>query len=227
MAKKRVVGFKNVSKIYKLGGEEVRAVDKVNLDIFKGEYIALMGPSGSGKSTFLNLLGCLDTPTKGEIFLEGKEVSKLSEEELARIRSEKIGFVFQSYNLLARLSALENVEIPLIYKGIKKEEREKRALLVLKEVGLEERKNHTPSQLSGGQQQRVAIARALVNEPAVILADEPTGNLDTKSGKEIMEIFKKIHKQGKTLVVVTHDKSIARYAGKIVRLIDGRIKEGD
>jgi len=221
--KKALISFRNVSKIYKLGEYEIKALDKFSLDIKKGEFVVVMGPSGSGKSTFLNLVGFLDVPTEGEMLLEGEDVSKLNEAELAAIRNRAIGFVFQSYNLLPRISAQENVEVPLIYAGVGAKERKKRSLEALGEVGLENREGHASNQLSGGQQQRVAIARALVNNPTIILADEPTGNLDTKSGKEVMEILCAIHKKGRTIVMVTHDPQTAKCGSRIVRLVDGKI----
>ncbi|MEM5872388.1 MAG: ABC transporter ATP-binding protein [Candidatus Aenigmatarchaeota archaeon] len=217
-----IIELRNVSKEYGKGEAKVRAVCDVNLKIRKGENIAIMGPSGSGKSTLLHLIGCLDKPTRGKIFIDGKDVSNLNENELARIRREKIGFIFQFFNLIPTFTALGNVELPMIFS--KRPDRKERAKELLRLVGLEHRLYHYPSQLSGGETQRVAIARALANEPQIILADEPTGNLDSKSGKEIMELLVKLNKEkGVTLLVITHDISIAKYAEKIIRIKDGRI----
>jgi len=212
-----------VSKIYRMDGVEVKALDNVSLEIKKGEFVAIQGPSGSGKSTLMHIMGCLDTPTTGKVILEGRDVSKLNEEELAKIRNKKIGFVFQTFNLLPRTTALENVILPLIYANLSPKERVLKAKKALENVGLSHRINHFPNQLSGGQQQRVAIARALVNRPKIILADEPTGNLDSRSGKEIMEIFKKINQEGNTVVIVTHDAEVAGYAKRVIKIRDGRI----
>jgi putative ABC transport system ATP-binding protein len=195
------------------------------LEIEKGEYVAIMGPSGSGKSTLMNLLGCLDTPTKGKYYLEDRDVSSLSDDELALIRNKKIGFVFQSFHLLPRTSALHNVELPLIYAGLARKERIKRAIKALEEVDLADRIHHHPSELSGGERQRVAIARALVNDPSIILADEPTGNLDSKTGAEILDLFDRIHRKGNTVIVVTHDPEVAARAERIIHLKDGRIEK--
>lgn len=217
-----IIELRNVSKEYGKGEAKVRAVCDVNLKIRKGENIAIMGPSGSGKSTLLHLIGCLDKPTRGKIFIDGKDVSNLNENELARIRREKIGFIFQFFNLIPTFTALGNVELPMIFS--KRPDRKERAKELLRLVGLEHRLYHYPSQLSGGETQRVAIARALANEPQIILADEPTGNLDSKSGKEVMELLVKLNKEkGVTLLVITHDISIAKYAEKIIRIKDGRI----
>lgn len=213
----------NITKIYKNHFVETKALDRVSLVIKKGEFVAIMGPSGSGKSTLLHILGFLDKPTSGEYFFEERETSRFNDDELADFRNRKIGFVFQAYNLLPRMSALKNVVLPLVYQGIKKEEREKRALLMLKKVGLLEKKDNLSNQLSGGQQQRVAIARALITNPSLLLADEPTGNLASGQAKEIMEIFKKLNQQGKTVVLITHEEDIASYAKRIIRLKDGRI----
>ncbi len=213
----------DIYKKYSLGKVEVEALRGVSLEIEKGEYISIMGPSGSGKSTLMHILGCLDTPTKGEYFLEDKRVSDYSDIEQAGIRNRFIGFVFQNFNLLTRLSALDNVALPLIYAGVNKKERTDRAKEILIRVGLKERMNHKPNELSGGECQRVAIARALINNPKIIFADEPTGNLDTKTGKEIMELFNELHREGNTIVLVTHDPNIAAYAKRIVKLMDGRI----
>jgi putative ABC transport system ATP-binding protein len=219
----KMVELKNISKIYKLDGVEVVALKDVSLEIKEGEFVSIMGPSGSGKSTLLHIIGCLDTPTEGSYKLAGEEVSSLNEVQLAKIRNKNIGFIFQTYNLLPRTSALKNVEVPMIYSGIKRKERIIRAKESLKLVGLLDRMNHTPSQLSGGQQQRVAIARALVNNPKILLADEPTGNLDSKSGCEIMQILTELNKKGITIIMVTHDASIASYGKRIIELKDGEI----
>ncbi len=216
--------FKNIGKKYKIGTEEINALDRIDLKINKGEYVALMGPSGSGKSTLMNIIGCLDTPSYGEYFLNGKEVSKMSDNELAEIRNKEIGFIFQTFNLIPRSNALDNVALPLVYAGIKKEERIKRAKKTLGDVGLGDRITHKPNELSGGQRQRVAVARALVNNPSIILADEPTGNLDSKTSEEIMILFKEIHNSGNTIIVVTHEEEIAQHALRIVRIKDGRIE---
>jgi putative ABC transport system ATP-binding protein len=221
--KNSVLSLKNVYKIYKMDGISVNALDGVSLTIKEGEFVSIIGPSGSGKSTLMHVVGCLDVPTSGKVTLENHEVSKLSENKLAHIRNKKIGFVFQTFNLLARTSALENVALPLVYNGTAGSKINERAKEALKKVDLGDRLDHHPNQLSGGQQQRVAIARALVTDPAIILADEPTGNLDSKSGIEIMEILKKLHKQGRTIVVVTHDASIASQAQRIIKLKDGQI----
>ncbi|PIZ47336.1 macrolide ABC transporter ATP-binding protein [Candidatus Woesebacteria bacterium CG_4_10_14_0_2_um_filter_39_14] len=215
--------LKDVSKIFQLDGVEVKALQNISFEVKRGEFLAIMGPSGSGKSTLMYLMGCLDSPTSGKISLEGKDISGLSEQELAKIRNKKIGFVFQMFNLLPRTSALANVELPLIYSGLTKKEREIKARQALSYLGLKERLTHFPSQLSGGEQQRVAIARALVTSPAMILADEPTGNVDSQSAREIMKIFKELNKEGNTIVVVTHDKQVAKYAKKIIKIHDGRI----
>lgn len=213
----------NVSKTYRPDDHPVYAVKNASLTIKKGEFVAIMGPSGSGKSTLMHLAGCLDVPTAGKVILEGKNISKLSEEELAKIRSEKIGFVFQTFNLIPRTTTLDNIALPLIYTGTNLRKRKEMARQMLKTVDLEKRADHFPNQLSGGEQQRVAIARALINQPLIIFADEPTGNLDTKSGKEIMEIFEKLNKQGKTVILVTHEPHIAKYANRTIKIIDGEI----
>jgi putative ABC transport system ATP-binding protein len=212
-------------KIYKMGKQEVQALRGVSFSIKKNEFVAIMGPSGSGKSTIMNIVGCLDTPTKGKYYLKGKLVSTLSDNELAYIRNREIGFVFQVFNLLPRATAYHNVEIPLIYKGTKKKEREERTQRALEMVEMTERKDHRPSELSGGERQRVAIARALVNEPSLLLADEPTGNLDSKTGQEILNLFRKIHAQGNTIIIVTHDREIAQHAHRIITIKDGKITE--
>ncbi len=221
---KAVIYTQALKKIYEMGSEKVHALDGVDIDIQKNEYVALMGPSGSGKSTLMNLLGCLDTPTEGSYELNGIDVSDMTDSELAHIRNKEIGFVFQTFNLLPRMSSLENVALPLIYAGISRSEREDRAADVLESVGLGDRIHHNPNELSGGQRQRVAIARALVNKPALILADEPTGNLDTKTSIEIMEIFMKIQDSGNTVVLVTHEPDIAEHAHRIIRLRDGLVE---
>jgi putative ABC transport system ATP-binding protein len=213
----------NVSKTYKIDSLAVQALKKINLAIKKGEFIAIMGPSGSGKSTLMHLAGCLDTPTTGKILLEGEDISKLSEAKLAKIRNKKIGFVFQAFNLIPRTTALDNVSLPLLYSNFSHQEMKKEAVKALKSVNLGDRLNHFPNQLSGGEQQRVAIARALVNQPAIIFADEPTGNLDTKAGAEIMKILKKLNDQGHTVVVVTHELHIGKFAKRIIKIVDGEI----
>jgi len=218
-----VIKLINVTKYYQTGSEVVKALDGVSLEIKNGEMLAIMGPSGSGKSTLMNMLGCLDVPTSGQYFLDDKEVSKMDEDDLADIRSHKVGFVFQSFNLLARLTAFENVELPLIYMGLGAAERREKAVKALEMVGLADRMDHKPAELSGGQQQRVAIARAFAGDPAIVMADEPTGNLDSKSGKEIMEVLKELHRHGKTIVLITHDRQVACQAGRTINMMDGRI----
>ena len=218
-----LLAVQGLRKTYTIGTQTVHALDGVDLTIARNEYVALMGPSGSGKSTLMNMLGCLDTPTSGSYLLNGKDVSRLDEDALADIRNKEIGFVFQTFNLLPRYSALENVALPLIYAGVGREEREARAREVLDQVGLAERMHHRPNELSGGQRQRVAVARALVNRPSIILADEPTGNLDSATSMEIMALFRAIHEAGNTIIVVTHEEDIAACAQRIVRLKDGRV----
>lgn len=220
---KPVVELKNVSKKYKMDDVEVQALYNINLKIKSEEFVSIIGPSGSGKSTMLHIMGCLDRPTTGHVFIDGINTSELSDNELAKIRGSKIGFVFQTFNLINRLTALENVMLPMWFNNVPKEQRKKRAQQLLKEVGLEKRMLHTPNQLSGGERQKVAIARALANDPAIILADEPTGNLDTKSGKEILKIFEKLNKRGRTIVIITHDLNIARVSEKIIHIMDGRL----
>ncbi len=219
-----LIQIHNIKRNFALGGETVYVLKGINLEINKGEYVALMGPSGSGKSTLMNLLGCLDTPTSGSYILNGKDVSKMHDDDLAEIRNKEIGFVFQTFNLLPRTTALDNVALPMIYAGYSKQERMARAKEVLTQVNLTDRMDHQPNQLSGGQRQRVAIARALVNKPSIILADEPTGNLDSKTSVEIMKLFGDIHAQGNTVILVTHEEEIAEYAHRIIRLKDGLIE---
>lgn len=219
-----VIDIHNVRKVYQMGEQTVHALRGVTLSIHKNEYVALMGPSGSGKSTLMNMLGCLDTPTEGDYLLNTQNVSTLDDDELAAIRNKEIGFVFQTFNLIPRLSALENVALPLVYAGMKTSERLDRAEEVLKSVGLGDRLDHKPNELSGGQRQRVAVARALVNRPSIILADEPTGNLDSKTSVEIMGLFEAIHDQGNTVILVTHEPDIAEHAHRIIRLKDGQIE---
>lgn len=219
-----LIEARNISKIYRLGDIDLRALDGISSQIEKGEFVAIMGHSGSGKSTFMNVLGCLDTPTSGNYFLDGIDTAALSRDELAEVRNRKLGFVFQGFNLLARTSALENVELPMLYNGIPAQERQEKAMAALKSVGLEGREHHHPNQLSGGQQQRVAIARALVNNAPVILADEPTGNLDTRTSNEIMELFVRLNQEsGITMILVTHEPDIAAYSKRIIRFLDGHI----
>lgn len=220
----KIIEIKDLKKIYHMGSQTIHALAGINLSINKNEYVALMGPSGSGKSTLMNMLGCLDVPTKGDYILNNKNVSLLDDDELAHIRNKEIGFVFQTFNLLPRLSSLENVILPLIYAGVNKEERIKRGKEVMDMVGLSDRMKNKPNELSGGQRQRVAIARSLVNNPSIILADEPTGNLDTKTSYEIMNIFGDIQKNGNTVILVTHEEDIALYAHRVVRLRDGLIE---
>lgn len=222
-----IISLKNIVRSFSIGAEEVKALRGVNLNINKNEYVALMGPSGSGKSTLMNLLGCLDTPNSGQYILNGTDVSVLDDNQLAQIRNKEIGFIFQTFNLLPKSTALDNVILPLIYAGLGKVEREQRALKTLEDVGLANRVKHKPNELSGGQRQRVAVARALVNNPAIILADEPTGNLDSKTSVEIMGLFEEIHKKGNTIIVVTHEEDIARHAHRIIRLKDGVIESDE
>lgn len=219
-----IIKIKDIKRNFALGNEVVYVLKGVNLEIQKGEYVALMGPSGSGKSTLMNILGCLDTPTSGHYTLNGKDVSKMDEKSLAEVRNKEIGFVFQTFNLIPRTTALDNVALPMIYAGKSKSERNKRAAEVLEQVGLADRMDHHPNQLSGGQRQRVAVARALVNHPSIILADEPTGNLDSKTSIEIMALFNEIHAKGNTVILVTHEEDIAAYAHRIIRLRDGVVE---
>lgn len=221
--KKPIIQLKNVWKVYHMGEYKINALQGISLEVFEGEFLAVQGPSGSGKSTAMNLIGCLDIPTKGDIFLDGKNISEMSESDLAQIRGRKIGFVFQRFNLLGNLTALENVMLPMIFQGVPFSERKKRAQLLLKKFGLGDRMAHKPSELSGGQQQRVAIARALAVDAPVVLADEPTGNLDSKTGKEVLNYLKQLNKEGKTIVMVTHDDKLAKMARRIVHLKDGKI----
>lgn len=222
-----IINIEHIAKIYRVGLEEVHALRDVSLRIDKNEYVAIMGPSGSGKSTLMNMLGCLDTPTSGKYEFKGVSVSEMSDNELAKIRNKEIGFVFQTFNLLARSDAVHNVELPLIYAGVPTAERRERAIQALIDVGLKDRLHHKPNELSGGQRQRVAIARALVTNPAIILADEPTGNLDSKTGEEIMALFHEIHEKGNTIILVTHEEYIAEHAARIVRLKDGLIESDE
>lgn len=219
-----IIDIKGITRDFPLGNEIIHVLKGIDLTINKGEYVALMGPSGSGKSTLMNLLGCLDTPTGGSYVLNGKDVSKMHDDELAEIRNKEIGFVFQTFNLLPRTTALDNVALPMVYAGYKKPERNARATEVLTQVGLQDRMDHKPNQLSGGQRQRVAVARALVNRPSIILADEPTGNLDSKTSVEIMNLFNEIHANGNTVILVTHEEDIAAYAHRVIRLRDGVIE---
>jgi putative ABC transport system ATP-binding protein len=212
-------------KTYVMGSEEIHALRGVSINIDKGEYVAIMGPSGSGKSTLMNLIGCLDTPTRGSYMLNGKEVGSMNDDELARIRNEEIGFVFQTFNLLPRATALHNVELPLVYAGVSGKERLERAKSALDKVELSQRASHRPNELSGGQRQRVAIARALVNNPSILLADEPTGNLDSKTGEEIMGVFKKLHASGNTIILVTHEADIAAHAHRVISIRDGQVEK--
>lgn len=222
-----LISIKNMNKTYIMGSEKVEALKDVTINIRENEYVALMGPSGSGKSTLMNLMGCLDSPTRGEYWLNGKEVSTMEDGELAEVRNRDIGFVFQTFNLLPRLSALENVALPLVYAGVSREERREKARKTLESVGLGDRVTHKPNELSGGQRQRVAVARALVNSPAIILADEPTGNLDSKTSAEIMGLFEEIHQKGNTVIVVTHEMDIAMHAHRIIRLRDGLVESDE
>ena len=222
-----VIETTDIAKTYVMGHESIHALRSVSIQIPRGEYVAFMGPSGSGKSTLMNIIGCLDTPSQGQYILNGQDVSRMSDNQLAEVRTKEIGFVFQSFNLLPRASALDNVALPLIYAGLSKRERTERALESLRAVGLADRASHRPNELSGGQRQRVAIARALVNNPSIILADEPTGNLDTKTSHEIMDLFEALYVKGNTIIMVTHEEDIARYAHRIVRLRDGLVESDE
>ncbi len=221
---KALLELKDISKRYVIGTETVDALKKIDLSINKGEYVALMGPSGSGKSTLMNIIGCLDSPSNGTYFLNNKQVNQMSENDLAEIRNKEIGFIFQTFNLIPRSTALDNVALPLVYAGYSRADREIKAIKSLTDVGLKDRMKHKPNELSGGQRQRVAVARALVNNPSIILADEPTGNLDSKTSEEIMRLFEEIHRNGNTIILVTHEEDIARHAHRIVRLKDGLIE---
>ena len=222
-SRKEIIGIKSVSKIYNLGNTVVKALDNVSLSIFENDFISIMGPSGSGKSTLMNIIGCLDVPTKGSYKFNDEKIPQMKDSQLADIRNQKIGFVFQTFNLLPKLNALQNVEVPLVYSNLNRYKRTEKAKEALKIVGLSNRINHKPNELSGGQRQRVAIARALVNKPSIILADEPTGNLDSKSGSEILNFFDDLHKAGNTLIIVTHEKSVAKRAKRRIEIFDGKI----
>ncbi len=224
MNAKAVITMQSLCKFYEMGDQVVRALDSINLDFNKSDYTAIMGPSGSGKSTLMNIIGCLDTPTSGSYELNGQSVAEMDDDELARIRNREIGFVFQTFNLLPRLNCLRNVELPLIYAGVSPEERQERAARALVQVGLGDRIMHKPAELSGGQIQRVAIARALINNPSIILADEPTGNLDTATSRDIMDIFGALSEAGNTIILITHEEDIARYTRRVIRLRDGKIE---
>jgi putative ABC transport system ATP-binding protein len=220
-----LIRIQQLSKQYRMGGEMLKALDEVTLTVYKGDFIAIIGPSGSGKSTLMNVIGCLDAPTSGEYWLDGEEVSRLKENKLAEIRNQKIGFIFQGFNLLSRLTAIENVELPLIYRGVPAKVRTEQAIAALTKVGLEERIHHRPVELSGGQQQRVAIARALAGNPPILLADEPTGALDTKTGKEVMGFIKELNSLGHTIVLITHDPVVSQQAKRVVKIMDGKLNE--
>lgn len=220
-----LIHIENMKKIYNPGENEVRALDGIDLDIEKGDLVAIVGHSGSGKSTLMNMLGCLDTPTSGKYVLDGQDVASMTDNQLANVRNKEIGFIFQGFNLISNLDAVGNVELPLVYRGVSKNERKQLAMEALKSVGLEDRMKHKPNEMSGGQQQRVAVARAVAAKPPIILADEPTGNLDTKSTQEIMEILKELHRSGRTVIIITHDEEIASQAHRVIRILDGRIEE--
>lgn len=220
-----LIHIENMKKIYNPGENEVRALDGIDLDIEKGDLVAIVGHSGSGKSTLMNMLGCLDTPTSGKYVLNGQDVASMTDNQLADVRNKEIGFIFQGFNLISNLDAVGNVELPLVYRGVSKNERKQLAMEALKSVGLEDRMKHKPNEMSGGQQQRVAVARAVAAKPPIILADEPTGNLDTKSTQEIMEILKELHRSGRTVIIITHDEEIASQAHRVIRILDGRIEE--
>ena len=220
-----LIHIENMKKIYNPGENEVRALDGIDLDIEKGDLVAIVGHSGSGKSTLMNMLGCLDTPTSGKYVLDGQDVASMTDNQLADVRNKEIGSIFQGFNLISNLDAVGNVELPLVYRGVSKNERKQLAMEALKSVGLEDRMKHKPNEMSGGQQQRVAVARAVAAKPPIILADEPTGNLDTKSTQEIMEILKELHRSGRTVIIITHDEEIASQAHRVIRILDGRIEE--
>ena len=220
-----LIHIENMKKIYNPGENEVRALDGIDLDIEKGDLVAIVGHSGSGKSTLMNMLGCLDTPTSGKYVLDGQDVASMTDNQLADVRNKEIGFIFQGFNLISNRDAVGNVELPLVYRGVSKNERKQLAMEALKSVGLEDRMKHKPNEMSGGQQQRVAVARAVAAKPPIILADEPTGNLDTKSTQEIMEILKELHRSGRTVIIITHDEEIASQAHRVIRILDGRIEE--
>jgi len=220
-----LIDIRDITKVYQMGDQQVHALSGVTVGVDRGEYVAIMGPSGSGKSTLMNLIGCLDTPSDGSYVLNGREVAKMTDDELAAIHNQEIGFVFQTFNLLPRTSALQQVELPLVYSGVPRKERRERAKAALDSVGLTERMHHHPSELSGGQRQRVAVARALVNDPSILLADEPTGNLDSQTGAEIMALFDELNSRGNTIVLVTHEEDIAAHARRIVRLLDGKVRD--
>ncbi len=220
-----LIHIENMKKIYNPGENEVRALDGIDLDIEKGDLVAIVGHSGSGKSTLMNMLGCLDTPTSGKYVLDGQDVASMTDNQLADVRNKEIGFIFQGFNLISNLDAVGNVELPLVYRGVSKNERKQLAMEALKSAGLEDRMKHKPNEMSGGQQQRVAVARAVAAKPPIILADEPTGNLDTKSTQEIMEILKELHRSGRTVIIITHDEEIASQAHRVIRILDGRIEE--
>ena len=220
-----LIHIENMKKIYNPGENEVRALDGIDLDIEKGDLVAIVGHSGSGKSTLMNMLGCLDTPTSGKYVLDGQDVASMTDNQLADVRNKEIGFIFQGFNLISNLDAVGNVELPLVYRGVSKNERKQLAMEALKSVGLEDRMKHKPNEMSGGQQQRVAVARAVAAKPPIILADEPTGNLDRKSTQEIMEILKELHRSGRTVIIITHDEEIASQAHRVIRILDGRIEE--
>ncbi len=218
-----LIEFKDIYKIYQMGDSEVRAIDGISMKIFPGEFVAIVGPSGSGKSTCMNIIGCLDVPTNGSYFLDGRDVSHMNDNELAEIRNKKLGFIFQQYNLIPKLNVRQNVELPLLYAGLSEKEQETRALKALERVGLADKAKHLPSQLSGGQQQRVSIARALAGDPSIILADEPTGALDSKTGKDVLNFLKQLHREGNTIVLITHDNTIAAQAERVIRVSDGQV----
>jgi putative ABC transport system ATP-binding protein len=220
-----LIDIRDITKVYEMGQEQVHALSGVTLGVDRGEYVAIMGPSGSGKSTLMNLIGCLDTPSSGSYVLNGREVARMTDDELAAIRNQEIGFVFQTFNLLPRTNALQQVELPLVYSGLARKDRRERAIKALEAVGLGDRMNHMPNEMSGGQRQRVAIARALINDPSILLADEPTGNLDSQTGGEIMALFDDLNRRGNTIVLVTHEEDIAAHARRVVRLLDGKVRD--